>query len=268
MTEFASDFSLAELAIVAASETFRNETPEVFATLIGTLPKLAGYLARETFLPGMMMSDGQYYLAAEPVPVGPRPDYVVKREGRIGYERVFTIVAKGNRHAFVGPVQADQYGQMNLSCIGDYAAPKVTMLGVRGLPGNTVNNRTSMFFPNHSTRALVAGEVSMVSGAGYNPARYPDGKYPVGLDHRLIITNLCVLDFEGPNHAIRVRSLHPGVSFEDVQEQTGFSLFRPDAIPETTAPTQAQLDIIAKYDPHNLRAAIFKDNPAGRRAAA
>ena len=266
MTDYTLDFSLAELAICAASEIFRDETPEVFATLIGTLPKLAGYIARETFLPGMMMSDGVYYLAAEPVPVGPRGDYITKREGRIGYERVFTIVAAGNRHAFVGPVQADKYGQMNLSCIGDYAKPKVTMLGVRGLPGNTVNNRTSMFFSNHNTRALVSGEVSMVSGAGYNPARYPNGKYPKGLDHRQIITNLCVLDFEGPDHAIRVRSLHPGVTFEEVQENTGFDLIRPANIPETAAPTQTQLDIINKYDPHNMRAYIFKDNPPGVRA--
>lgn len=262
-----TQFSLAELAIAAASETFRNETPEVFATLIGTLPKLAGYLARDTFLPGMMMSDGIYYLAAEPVPLGPRGEYVVKREGRIGYERVFTIVAKGNRHAFVGPVQVDKYGQMNLSCIGDYATPKVTMLGVRGLPGNTVNNRTSMFFASHNKRAFVADEVSMVSGAGYNPARYPEGRYPVGLDHRQIITNLCVLDFEGPDHAIRVRSLHPGVSFDEVQDNTGFDLVRADNIPETAAPTQTQLDIISKYDPQNLRAYVFKDNPAGRRSA-
>lgn len=261
-----SDYTLAELAICAASETFRDETPEVFATLIGTLPKLAGYIARETFLPGMMMSDGVYYLAAEPVPVGPRTDHVTRREGRIGYERVFDIVAKGNRHAFVGPVQVDKYGQMNLSCIGDYAAPKVTMLGVRGLPGNTANNRNSMFFAAHTKRAFVEGEVSMVSSAGYNPERYPDRKYPKGLDLRQIITNLCVLDFEGPGHKMRVRSLHPGVSFEEVQDNTGFDLVRPDNIPETSAPTADQLAIINKYDPHNLRSSVFKDNPPGRRA--
>lgn len=262
-----TDYTLAELAIVAASEIFRDENPEVFATLIGTLPKLAGYVAKETFLPGMMMSDGIYYLAAEPVPVGPRGDYPIKKEGRIGYERVFTVIAKGNRHAFVGPVQVDKYGQMNLSCIGDYAVPKVTMLGVRGLPGNTVNNRTSMFFASHNKRAFVEGEVDMVSGAGYNPARYPDGKYPRGLDHRQIITNLCVLDFEGPENAIRVRSLHPGVSFEEVQDNTGFDLVRPANIPTTAAPTQEQLDIISKWDPKNLRSYIFKDNPPGVRAA-
>jgi glutaconate CoA-transferase subunit B len=260
-------FSLAELCICAGADIFKTETPEVFATVIGLVPRLAGSLAKKTFLPGLMMSDGEYYFAAEPVPVGNRGGYSPKKEGRIGYERVFDLIPKGNRHAFVGPVQVDRFGQMNLSCIGEYAAPKVTMLGVRGLPGNTVNNRTSMFFGNHTKRAFVPGEVDMVSGAGYNPARYPGRRYPRGLDHRRIITNLCVLDFEGPDHAIRVRSLHPGVSFEEVQGNTGFELIRPKGLSETAAPTSEQLDIIAELDPHNLRAEIFKDNPAGRRAA-
>ncbi len=262
-----TDYSLAELCICAGADIFRDEHPEVFATLIGLVPRLGGSLAKKTFLPGLMMSDGEFYTVSEPVPVGKRNGYVPKKEGHIGYERVFDIIPKGNRHAFVGPVQVDKFGQMNLSAIGDYAAPKVTMLGVRGLPGNTVNNRTSMFFANHNKRAFVPGEVDMVSGAGYNRARYPDGKYPPGLDHRRIITNLCVLDFEGPDHAIRVRSLHPGVSFEEVQDNTGFDLIRPDQLGETPAPTQAQLDIIAALDPQNRRETIFKDNPPGQRAA-
>ena len=262
-----TDYSLAELCICAGADIFRDENPEVFATLIGLVPRLGGSLAKRTFLPGLMMSDGEYYFVSEPVPLGKRNGYVPKREGRIGYERVFDLIPKGNRHAFVGPVQVDRFGQMNLSCIGDYAAPKVTMLGVRGLPGNTVNNRTSMFFGAHNKRAFVEGEVDMVSGAGYNPARYPDGRFPPGLDHRRIITNLCVLDFEGPNHAIRVRSLHPGVSFEEVQDNTGFDLVRPENLGETPAPTQEQLEIIAELDPQGRRESIFKDNPPGRRAA-
>lgn len=262
-----SDFSLAELCIAAGADIFRDETPEVFCTLIGLVPRLAGSLAKSTFLPGLMMSDGEYYFVCEPVPVGKRGDYVPKKEGDIGYERVFDLIAKGDRHAFVGPVQADKFGQMNLSIIGDYAKPKVTMLGVRGLPGNTVNNRTSMFFPSHNKKALVAGEVDMVSGAGYNPDRYPGGKFPPGLDHRRILTNLCVMDFEGQNHAIRVRSLHPGVTFDEVQENTGFELLKAKSLGETPAPTSEQLEIIARLDPHNLRASVFKDNPPGRKAA-
>lgn len=261
-----TDFSLAELCICAGADIFKDEHPEVFATLIGLVPRLGGSLAKKTFLPGLMMSDGEFYFVSEPVPVGKRNGYKPKKEGRIGYERVFDLIPKGNRHAFVGPVQADKYGQMNLSAIGDYANPKVTLLGVRGLPGNTVNNRTSMFFASHNRRALVEGEVDMVSGAGYNKSRFPDGKFPPGLDIRRILTNLCVMDFKGPNHAIRVRSLHPGVSFDEVQDNTGFDLIRPDDLGETPAPTKEQLAIIAELDPHNKRAAIFKDNPPGRRS--
>jgi len=262
-----TDYSLAELCICAGADIFWDEHPEAFTTLIGLVPRLGGSLAKKTFAPGLMMSDGEYYFVAEPVPVGKRGNYVPEKEGVVGYERVFDLIPKGNRHAFVGPVQVDKYGQMNLSCIGDYDKPKVTMLGVRGLPGNTVNNRTSMFFANHNKRALVEGEVDMVSGAGYNPKRYPNGTYPKGLDHRRIVTNLCVLDFEGDNHAIRVRTLHPGVSFDEVQDNTGFDLIQPDNIKVTVAPSNEQLKIIDELDPHNMRANIFKDNPAGRRAA-
>jgi glutaconate CoA-transferase, subunit B len=260
-----SNFSLAELCIAAGAEIFQDETPEVFATLIGLVPRLAGSLAKKTFLPGLMMSDGEYYFVSEPVPVGPRGGYQPKREGQIGYERVFDLIAKGNRHAFVGPVQADRFGQMNLSVIGNYNKPRAALLGVRGFPGNTVNNRTSMFFASHNTRALVSGEVDMVSGAGYNRDRYPVGKFPPGLDHRRIITNLCVMDFEGADHAIRVRSLHPGVKIEEVIENTGFDLVYADTIAETPAPTDEQLAILQVLDPHNLRATIFKGNPAGIR---
>jgi len=259
------DFSLAELCIVAGADIFRDETPEVFATLIGLVPRLAGSLAKKTFLPGLMMTDGEYYFVSEPVPVGPRNGYAPKKEGQSGYERVFDLIAKGNRHAFVGPVQIDRFGQMNLSTIGDYASPKSALLGVRGFPGNTVNNRNSMFVGSHNSRAFVSGEVDMVSGAGYNPARYPDGKFPPGLVLRRIVTNLCVMDFAGENHAIRVRSLHPGVGFDEVQDNTGFPLERPDDLGETPVPTDEQLDVIAALDPQNLRATIFKDNPAGRR---
>lgn len=259
------DYSLAELCIAAGAECFRSEG-EIMMTVIGLVPRLSGSLAKASFNPGLMMTDGEYYLVDEPVPVGPRNGYEPKRIGVMGYERVFDIVARGDRHCFVGPVQVDRFGQMNISVIGDYESPKAALLGVRGYPGNSINNRNSMFVPSHSKRAFVSGEVDMVCSAGYNPARYPGGKIPPHIDLRLIVTDLCVMDFGGPDHAIRVISLHPGVSFEEVQDKTGFDLLKADDLGETPAPTQAQLELIAALDPHNLRATVFKGNPPGRRA--
>jgi glutaconate CoA-transferase subunit B len=113
----------------------------------------------------------------------------------------------------------------------------------------------------------VAGEVDMVSGVGYNPARWSAGMKQDFVDLRLIVTDLCVMDFGGPDHAIRVRSLHPGVSFEQVQAATGFALLKADDLHTTPLPTPQQLDIIRRLDPHNLRATVVKNNPPAVRDA-
>ena len=258
-----SSFTLAELCVCCAAEAFRDDG-EALATSIGLVPRLGAGLAKLSFAPGLMMTDGEAYLVSEPVPVGPRGDYRPKIEGLMTYERVFDLIYRGKRHAMVTPVQVDRFGQMNISVIGDYAKPKAALLGVRGYPGNTVSNANSMFIPNHGKRTLVAGEVDMVGGVGYNPARWPGGTKPRFLDLRRIISNLAVMDFQGPNNQVRVISLHPGVSFEEVQDNTSFELAVADGLGVTPPPTDAQLAIIReRLDPHDLRATLFPGNPPG-----
>ena len=255
-------YSLAELCICASAEAFRGDG-EYMVTSIGLVPRLAASLARSTFEPGLMMTEGEAYLVSEPVPVGPRGDYRPKIEGLMTYERVFDIVNKGKRHAMVTPVQVDRFGQMNISIVGDYDKPKTALLGVRGYPGNTINNSNSMFVPSHDTRTFVPGEVDMVGGIGYNPARWPGGRKPPFLDLRRIVSNLAVMDFGGSDHGIRVISLHPGVTLAQVRENTGFELQCVDSPGTTRPPTEEQLAVIARLDPHDLRATIFKGNPSG-----
>jgi glutaconate CoA-transferase subunit B len=73
------------------------------------------------------------------------------------------------------------------------------------------------------------------------------------------VTNLAVLDFRGPGNAMRLRSVHPGVTVEQVQEQTGFELALAAPVGRTPAPTSEQLRIIRTVlDPHDLRAAVFE----------
>jgi glutaconate CoA-transferase subunit B len=181
------------------------------------------------------------------------------------YARVFDLIWSGRRHVMIGPIQIDRWGQTNLSAIGDYARPKLAMLGMRGLPGNSISHANSMFVPAHSKRVFVAGEVDVVGGVGYNAARWAGSPRRNAIDLRRIVTNLCVMDFEGPDHAIRVRSLHPGIGFDEVQTQTGFPLVRPAQIVETAAPTEAELAIISRLDPANQRASAIDGNPPGDR---
>ncbi|WP_415768938.1 CoA-transferase subunit beta [Pseudomonas sp. LB3P38] len=262
----ATDYSLAELLIIAASEAWRGNG-EILASGIGVVPRLGASLAKLTHSPELLMTDSESFLVEEPIPLGPRGDYQPKYSGYMSFDRVFECVWGGRRHAMIGPTQIDRYGQTNLSLVGDYVKPKTAVLGVRGLPGNSINHANSLFVPNHSVRVFVGAEVDMVSGAGYNPERWPEGSRNDFVDLRLIITDLCVMDFGGPNHGIRVVSLHPGVTFEQVQSATGFSLLKADEILTTPGPSEEQLEIIRRLDPYNLRASVIKNNPPGVRTA-
>jgi glutaconate CoA-transferase subunit B len=257
-----TDFSLAELLIVAASEAWRDNG-EVLASGIGVVPRLAASLAKLTHSPQLMLTDAEAHLVEEPVPLGPRGEYRARFCGYMPFARVFDCVWGGRRHVMIGPIQIDRFGQTNLSGIGSAQRPKVQMLGMRGLPGNIISHMNSMFVPNHSPRVFVPGEVDIVGGVGYNPARWPPGASAAHLDLRLIVTDLCVMDFGGASHAIRVRSLHPGVSLAEVQAATGFALEAPAQPPTTAAPSAAQLAIIRRLDPHGLRAQVIKGNPPG-----
>lgn len=261
-----NDFSLVELAIAAAAEAWRGDG-ELLAQGIGPVPRLAAGLAKLTVAPGLVLTDGEAYTVEDPVPLGPRGDYKVKPSGWMPYNRVFDSVWCGKRHAMVTPVQMDRFGQANISALGDFKKPKVQMLGVRGFPGNSISHKNSMFLPSHSKRAFIEGEVDVVASAGHNPNRWPQNAGAGAIDLGLIITDLCVFDFNGPNRAAQVLSVHPGVTFEEVQAATGFPLLRAAGMRVTPAPTDEQLAIIRRLDPHGIRAGVIKGNPPGQRAA-
>jgi glutaconate CoA-transferase subunit B len=261
-----TSYTLAELMICAASQAWHGDG-EVLATGIGTLPRLAASLAMLTTNTDLMMTDSEAFLLSEPNPIGPRPaGFRPKYETWMGFSRIFDNVWGGKRHAMVGPTQVDRFGQANISCIGDYEKPKAMMLGMRGYPGNSISHANSFLVPAHSTRVFVAGECDTVCSIGYNPARLPRGYSPDEIDIRLVVTDLCVMDFRGPAHQLRLRSLHPGITVERVQQNTGFPVLVPDDVVTTPAPGAEQLAIIARLDPHNTRARELKDNPPGNRA--
>lgn len=252
-----SEIALVDRIICTAAQAWKNDG-EVLATGIGIVPRLAASLCMRSINRDLMMTDSEAWIVQEPVPIGPRGSYQVQRESHMGFARIFDNVWSGKRHAMVGPTQVDRFGQANISMIGsDHAKPKSMMLGVRGFPGNSINHANSFFVPNHSPKVFVEGEVDMVSSVGYNPARLERGWRLDEIDIRLILTNLCVMDFGGPAHQVRLLSVHPGVTVEQVVQATGFALHVPDQVPTTPDPSPEQLALLAQLDPHNLRASVL-----------
>jgi acyl CoA:acetate/3-ketoacid CoA transferase beta subunit len=233
--------SRAEICVLACAEAWRGDG-EILASPMGVIPRLGAQLARLTFAPDLVLSDGEAYLmAGETV------------EGWLPYRDVFRLVARGRRHVMMGASQLDRHGNQNISCVGDWARPTSQLLGVRGAPGNTINHTTSYWVPRHSTRVLVE-RVDMVSGVGYDRAAAlgpPGNRFH---EVRRVVTNLAVLDFQTPGHSMRVRSVHPGVSLAEVVSATGFPLSIPDDVPETSSPTAEELKLIRdRLDPQGLR---------------
>lgn len=242
-----SEATRAEICAVAVAEAFRGNG-EVLASSFGTVPAIGARLAKATFEPDLLMTDGVCTLLEEPLPVsGPAPEPVV--EAWMPFRTVFDHLWNGNRHVVMVASQIDRFGNQNFACIGPHAKPKAQLLGMRGAPGNTISHTTSYWVPNQSAKVFVE-KVDVVSGVGFDRAARLGPAIARSHDIRRVVSNLAVYDFETSDRAMRLRSVHPGVTVDEVIAQTGFELVIDGDVPETRLPTAQELSLIReKIDP-------------------
>jgi acyl CoA:acetate/3-ketoacid CoA transferase beta subunit len=233
------DATRAEVCAVALAETFRGDG-EIFASGMGTLPLLATRIARATIEPLLLVSDGECAFLDGDVALGADDP---PTEGSIPFRHVFTMAWAGRRHVIMGASQIDRYGNQNIAAIGPWARPKAQLLGVRGAPGNTVSHPVTYWVPRHGPRVFVP-EVDVVCGIGYDRAAALGEPVRSRHEIRRVVTDLAVLDFETADHRMRLRSVHPGVTADEVVAATGFELVVPDDVPATPAPTGEQLRLL------------------------
>ena len=246
-----TDVTRAEVCAVAVAECFRGDGARL-ANPIGTIPMIGGRLARESFEPHLVMTDGFAMFAANPMPPGaPESDAVV--ESWNPYPQMFSVLWNGRRHVMMGATQVDRFGNQNIACIGDWHRPRAQLLGFRGAPGNTINHTTSYWVPKQTPKVFVE-EVDVVTGVGYDRAAALGPVASRFHEIRRVISDLGVFDFETPDHHMRLRSVHPGVTVDDVVAATGFDLVIPDDVPESRLPTATELQLIREViDPEGLR---------------
>jgi acyl CoA:acetate/3-ketoacid CoA transferase beta subunit len=234
--------SRAEVCIAACARAWQGDGA-ILASPMGLIPSLAARLARLTFEPELLITDGEATLVDDQD--GP--------EGWLPYRDVLRLVATGRRHMMMGAAQLDRFGNQNISCIGDWDRPRAQLLGVRGAPGNTINHPVSYWVPRHSPRVFTE-RADMVCGIGYDRA----AALPAGAarfhELRIVVTNLAVLDFATPDGSMRLRSVHPGSAVKEIKAATGFPLTVPSDAPVTPPPTPRELELIrTRLDPAGLR---------------
>jgi acyl CoA:acetate/3-ketoacid CoA transferase beta subunit len=239
----------AEVCVVACAEAWRGDG-EILASPIGVIPTIGARLARATFEPDLLLTDGEAMLGQGTWAIGDRPEVV---EGWLPYRAIFDLIYNGTRHVMMSPSQIDSHGNVNISAIGDFARPKAALVGVRGAPGNTVNHPTSYWVPRHSPRTFVA-QVDMVCGVGHDRAAQA-GPAASRYHHlRRVVSNLGVFDFATPDRVMQLASVHPGVSIDEVRAATGFELVVPAEVPQTPEPSADELHLIRSViDPGRIR---------------
>ncbi|MFD4628684.1 CoA-transferase subunit beta [Streptomyces sp. NPDC058284] len=240
----------AEYCVIACAEAWRGDG-EVLASPMGTVPSVAARLAKLTFSPDLLLTDGEALLIGDVPAVGSASAVT---EGWLPYRRHLTMVMGGKRHVMMGASQIDRFGNQNISCIGDWSRPRRQLLGVRGGPVNTLNNPVSYWIPRHSPRVFVE-KVDMISGVGYDSAAAAGPSATRFHELRRVVSDLGVFDFRTPDHAMRLVSLHPGVTLGRLREATGFApVVEDDDVSYTREPTAEELRLIRDVvDPRGLR---------------
>ena len=142
---------------------------EILANPIGTLPMIGGRLAKATFGPELVMTDGEALLVENILPVGvDEPEKVVGAAG-IRTARCSTSCGRAAVTSSWARARSTRSATRTSRSSVRTQQPTTQLLGMRGAPGNTINDRTSYWIPNHSTRVFVPA-VDVVSGVGYDRA--------------------------------------------------------------------------------------------------
>ena len=137
----------------------------------------------------------------------------------------------------------------------DYRQLKFRGPGSVGTPTLTTHvGRYHIVLNSHTARTFVP-RCDFISTIGWNDGG-ADARKKLGLPGggpKYCITPLCVMDFSEDEKRMRLRSLHPGVTLQDVQSNTGFELLIPDEVPVTELPTKEELTVLrTRVDCHGL----------------
>lgn len=156
-------------------------------------------------------------------------------------------------YTFLGGAQIDRFGNLNSTHIGGtYKKPKVRLPGSGGANDLASLCWRILVVTNHDKRRFV-DKLDFLTTPGYlhGPGAREAAGLPPGTGPFRVITDLAVMGYHHDTKVMEVLSLHPGVSMEQVCENTGFPIDARASVTVTTPPSDNELDILREeVDPH------------------
>ena len=236
----------AELLICTAARMMTDNT----TAFIGTgIPMLAASLAQKMHAPNLVTI----------FEFGGTGAILDKLPNAVGGQRTFTravaasgicdIVETAQRgfieFGFLGGAQIDPYGNLNTTVIGDYFNPRVRLPGSRG--GNDVASQCWRIIAimRHDRKRFVE-KLDFITTPGYlnGPGARERAGLPRGTGPYRVVTNLGVMGYHGETKRMKLLATQPGVTVEQVVENTGFELLIDDQVQENQPPSAEELRIL------------------------
>jgi glutaconate CoA-transferase, subunit B len=149
--------------------------------------------------------------------------------------------------AILGALQTDRFGNINTVCIGNHARPRLRGPGTVGISALCGLSRRFYIMMTRHDRGAFVPKVDFVCGAGFldGGTSRTDRGLPEG-GPKPVVTPLGVFDFEPASKAMRIKSLHEGVTLEEARDNTGFDLLVPETLERTAPPTDDELFLLRR----------------------
>ncbi|MDP2916849.1 MAG: CoA-transferase [Dehalococcoidia bacterium] len=251
----AKDYYPAELMTAFLSRDIQDEELGVVGTF-SQVPWCACRLAQATHAPGMWFICGPSAAINSKFPklLWSVSDNRMQlgAEGRITLDGVMDM--QGNPtfidFGFYGGFQIDKYGNLNMAYIGDQKKPKFRGPGTVGTMATAWLKRVYLFTQSHTPRLFVE-KVDFISGPGFidgPEGRKKAGAPPYSKGPKYVVTPIAVFDFDEETKIMRLKSVHPGHTVEEVKSRMSFTPIIPSKVPETEPPTVDELAFIRSFD--------------------
>lgn len=238
------------MACAAASYLEDNKT-----VLVGTgLPIVAASFAQRTHAPGLT-------IIFEAGGVGPRiPALPIS----VGDSRTFhKAIMASSMHdvismaqagyvdfGFLGAAQIDIYGNINTTIIGSYDRIKVRLPGSGG--ANDVGSfchKTIVLMRQDKTRFVRKLDFLTTPGYLNGPGAREQAGLPAETGPYIVVTQMAVYGFDEITKRMKLISIHPGITLEQIQESSSFDILTDGKYRVTQPPTEEDCAILRSLDP-------------------
>lgn len=246
-------YTATELMICAAAAALEDGK----TVAVGTgLPCAAAMLAQKTHAPNLVVcfEAGGFapILPTMPISVGDSTTFH-KAVLATSMADVMQFCQRGMiDYTFLSGAQIDPFGNLNSTMIGtDYAKPKVRLPGSGGANDLASFCWRTLIVMKHDAKKFVP-KLDFLTTPGFlsGPGAREAAGLPADTGPHRVISDLAVMDFDPDSKRMRVLSLHPGKTADDVKAATGFELLFAENVGTTPEPSEEQLDVLrTQVDP-------------------